>query len=492
MARDNAEICRPEDTARSTAAKGRHTQQTRSDARPFQYLGPRNSSTVLVLSRFGRKDLPRRYRQGNPYAFRGLPAVAVRRALWFQFVKPLAILMGIVALVLLLACANLSGLLLARGAARQAHWFNRALVTMMANGDELALKLSPDWRIFAFTGAVSLLACIFAGLAPGLSAGRASVNPTLKEVRSSGHRRVGRVLVVAQLAISMTLLVGASLFIRTLVKLYSPAACSSSVWSGRLRVTSIVRARRIALRRGALLTARSGTKSEENKNKQQRVGLSRQCYFCRNQRRVTRELFIVLSQKGTLCGQQCPRKGRRIISTSKSLATLVSGVGQWTRFKCRWKSGSLRHPGAVRRLAQVGLPRNSQWRVSESPLRMRVWLTALGRPSRNNPTSERSVLRATACRHGLAGRRRPMVRKMPGRGVAGHRDTFFRGPRVWTGDEIQFSTLSGDFRQFSHSSLASSGTETLIHNTMGTGWITGRETSTLPTAVSTVLVRSSR
>jgi predicted permease len=168
--------------------------------------------------------------------------------------------MGIVALVLLLACANLSGLLLARAASRQreisirralgagsgrltrqflaeslllgscgalvgfavAQWFSRALVTMMANGDDLPLSVSPDWRVFAFTGAVSLLACIFAGLAPGLSAGRVSVNPSLKEVRTGGgHRPLGRVLVVAQLAISMTLLVGASLFIRTLVKLYS-------------------------------------------------------------------------------------------------------------------------------------------------------------------------------------------------------------------------------------------------------------------------------
>ncbi len=136
-----------------------------------------------------------------------LPGLAGTNGLRFQFGKPLAILMGIVALVLLLACANLSGLLLARGAARQreisirravgagngrlypadpggkpaalgvrearfagfavAQWFSRALVTMMANGDDLALKLSPDWRIFAFTGAVSLLVCVFAGLAQG-------------------------------------------------------------------------------------------------------------------------------------------------------------------------------------------------------------------------------------------------------------------------------------------------------------------------------------
>jgi predicted permease len=188
-----------------------------------------------------------------------LPGLAGMNGLRTEFFKPLAILMGIVALVLLLACANISGLLLARAASRQretsvrralgagsgrlarqflaeslllagcgavagfaiALWFSRALVTMMANGDELPLKVTPDWRVFAFTGAVSLLACLFAGIAPGLSAGRVSVNPALKEVRAGSHRRLGRVLVVAQLAISMTLLVGASLFIRTLVKLYS-------------------------------------------------------------------------------------------------------------------------------------------------------------------------------------------------------------------------------------------------------------------------------
>ena len=189
-----------------------------------------------------------------------LPGLSGLNGLRVDFLKPLSILMGIVALVLLLACANLSGLLLARAASRQreisvrralgagngrlarqflaeslllamcgalvgfvaAQWFSGSLVTMMANGDELALKASPDWRIFAFTGAVSLLACVFAGVAPGLSAGRVSVNPALKEVRTGGgNRGLGRVLVVSQLAISMTLLVGAGLFIRTLVKLYS-------------------------------------------------------------------------------------------------------------------------------------------------------------------------------------------------------------------------------------------------------------------------------
>jgi predicted permease len=169
----------------------------------------------------------------------------------------LLVLMCIVALVLLLACANLSGLLLARAASRQreisirlaigagrgrlmrqflaeslllaslggstgfilAHWFSAALVTMMANGNTLLLSIAPDWRVLTFTGAISLLACALAGLAPGWHALRANLNPGLKEVRAGG-RQLGRAMVIAQLAISMVLLVGATLFVGTLIELY--------------------------------------------------------------------------------------------------------------------------------------------------------------------------------------------------------------------------------------------------------------------------------
>jgi predicted permease len=169
----------------------------------------------------------------------------------------LLVLMCIVALVLLLACANLSGLLLARAASRQreisirlaigagrgrlirqflaesfvlaslggstgwmlAHWFSAVLVTMMANGGTLLLSIAPDWRVLAFTGAISLLACALAGLAPGWHALRANLNPGLKEVRT-GSQHLGRAMVIAQLAISMVLLVGATLFVGTLIKLY--------------------------------------------------------------------------------------------------------------------------------------------------------------------------------------------------------------------------------------------------------------------------------
>ena len=74
--------------------------------------------------------------------------------------------------------------------------------------------------MLAFTGAISLAACVLAGLTPGMHALRANLNPGLKEVRARGQHRLGKVLVIAQLSISMVLLVGATLFVGTLVKLY--------------------------------------------------------------------------------------------------------------------------------------------------------------------------------------------------------------------------------------------------------------------------------
>ena len=178
--------------------------------------------------------------------------------LYDDYSKALLVLMGVVGLVLLLACANLSGLLLARAASRQreisirlamgagagrlirqflaeslvlaalggctglvlAGWFSATLVRMMANGGRLLLSTAPDGRVLGFTAVLSLAACVAAGLAPGIHALRANLNPGLKEARGGGHRKLSRVLVIAQLSISMVLLVGATLFVGTLVKLY--------------------------------------------------------------------------------------------------------------------------------------------------------------------------------------------------------------------------------------------------------------------------------
>ena len=172
--------------------------------------------------------------------------------------EPLLILMGIVGLILMLACVNLSGLLLARAAARQreisirlaigagrarvvrqllteslvlasiggavglavAGWFGSRLFALFVNGRDIMLSVGPDWRVLVFTGAVALAVCCLTGLAPAVQAVRVDVNPALKEVRAR-RGRLGRALVVGQLAISMILLVGGTLFVGTLVKLYA-------------------------------------------------------------------------------------------------------------------------------------------------------------------------------------------------------------------------------------------------------------------------------
>ena len=177
----------------------------------------------------------------------------------YDYAQSLLILMGIVALVLMLACLNLSGLLFARAAARQrevsirlaigagrgrivrqllaeslllaatggalglvvASWLNQRLVALFVNGRNFTVSAGPDWRVFTFTAVVVLLACVIAGLAPALHAVRFNVNPGLKETRGWGHQRLGKILVIAQLAVSMILVVGATLFLQTLVNLHS-------------------------------------------------------------------------------------------------------------------------------------------------------------------------------------------------------------------------------------------------------------------------------
>jgi len=175
-----------------------------------------------------------------------------------RFSEPLIILMGTVALVLLLACANLANLLLAKSAGRRreiavrlalgagrgrvarqllaeglllalaggvlgvflAYGFDQALVGMMSNGGpRMMLDVAPDGRVLVFAAAVSLAACVLFSLAPASQAMRQSFQPALAEIRA-GRWRLGKGIVVAQMAISVLLLIGAGLFGRTLINMY--------------------------------------------------------------------------------------------------------------------------------------------------------------------------------------------------------------------------------------------------------------------------------
>jgi predicted permease len=175
----------------------------------------------------------------------------------YAYRRSLLILMGTVGLVLLLACVNLSGLLLARAERRQrevsirlaigagrgrllrqflaeslllavaggtiglfaAGMISARLFTLLLNGRAQTVTVAPDWRVAGFTAAIALASCLLAGLAPALHAVRDRFGPALKDVRARGTRGLGKKLVVAQLMISMILLVVASLFIGTLLQL---------------------------------------------------------------------------------------------------------------------------------------------------------------------------------------------------------------------------------------------------------------------------------
>ena len=166
---------------------------------------------------------------------------------------PLLVLAAVSGLVLLMACASVAGLLLVRGAARQREIgvrlalgagrgrVVRQLVTESAvlgalggalglalaswTKDALAAGLMPDGapevvldvHALAFLGGLSLATVMLAGLAPALRATRLDLVLDLREGPRAGARLgLGRALVVAQVALSLTLLVGAGMFLRTL------------------------------------------------------------------------------------------------------------------------------------------------------------------------------------------------------------------------------------------------------------------------------------
>lgn len=192
-----------------------------------------------------------------------VPAARGVSGLRARFSLPAQILMGIVGLILFIACANVASLLLARGMARRreitvrlaigaGRWrLVRQLLTesallaamgaaaglvagIWASGlliAELSTKRYPvsldaglSLRVFAFTAAVLALTVVLCALAPALSATRADLAQDLKVQGASGNEsagrgRLGKFLVVAQVGFSATVLIATGLLIRSLVNL---------------------------------------------------------------------------------------------------------------------------------------------------------------------------------------------------------------------------------------------------------------------------------
>jgi predicted permease len=192
-----------------------------------------------------------------------IPAATGTSYLRRQFAQPLNVLMGVVGLVLLIACANIASLMLARAAARHreiavrralgasrarlirqlltecvllstagavlgvffARWGSSLLVRFISTQrDPVFLDLSPDWRVLAFTGAAAVFTGLLFGVLPAFRSTRVSLTSAMKGGEAFDNEthvkfRSGKWIVASQVALSLLLLVASGLFLRSLVKL---------------------------------------------------------------------------------------------------------------------------------------------------------------------------------------------------------------------------------------------------------------------------------
>ena len=231
---------------------------------PVEPIAAQLTTLFRAREEESRKADPRARRREPPPSLYLMPAARGHSYARQVLQKPLLVLMAVVGLVLLIACANVANIMLARGAGRQrevairlavgagrgriaTQLLTESLLVAVLGGaagvalaylgirvvldrflptsgwTDVSLDVSPDLAVLAFTLGVSVATGVLAGLAPGWQATRPRIVAALKDEvpGRSGSSRVllRRLLVVAQVALSLMLVIGAALFVRSLANL---------------------------------------------------------------------------------------------------------------------------------------------------------------------------------------------------------------------------------------------------------------------------------